>query len=380
MEKAIKFFFNFEFQWHVSHSIRLFYFLTNSPKAFLNRAVSSVCSSVWFTKSPQRRTSTTLPPHSHYNPTSERMSSNLSLLLSPHCDSGRRRTGAMLGGGAVSSSGPLMGPSPRAQGSCGVCVPYSSTGIPIPRWPGRPLPHHMQPAPLEGHCSKSTGMKGEKQGCPLHHVEWLPLPSFHHQTKGWCPCFSPFPNPPQSPLSGQPTWLSERSPQAYLWPGLVSTSSLVSDTISHPSFSKLLAGSLPPPLAMPPLLLGHVLCFGSPWWMKILPQPYAQPTAVLSTCDNPGQSRTTAYHAHAGNAGISLLQRIPSAKVLRPPCNGPSNLVRAGRTSSRLTWPPDCLVSDTTIPSLHLATITTPAVNLSFMGPLFFLSPMHQAE
>lgn len=157
-------------------------------------------------------------------------------------------------------------------------------------------------------------------------------------------------------------------------------SSLVSDTISHP-FLLETAGSLsatPSSHASSP-----------PWprpllWLTLMDDNSPRTRCPAHCCSvHPWPSRPTpnySYHAHAGNAGISLLQSIPSAKVLRPPCNGPSNLVRAGRTSSRLTWPPDCLVSDTTIPSLHLATITTPAVNLSFAGPLFFLSPTHQAQ
>lgn len=44
------FLFCFEFRLHGSHSIRLLLIsFTNSPKAFLSRAVSSVCSSLWFT-------------------------------------------------------------------------------------------------------------------------------------------------------------------------------------------------------------------------------------------------------------------------------------------------------------------------------------------
>lgn len=130
------FFFNFEFQWHVSHSIRLlFYFLTNSPKAFLNRAVSSVCSSVWFTKSPRRRTSTK-------SESCRRVPIIILLLkgwaaISPSCSP----LAAILAGGARGrcwGEGPFpalvrsWGPGPGPKGRAGSVFHTPALGFPCP--------------------------------------------------------------------------------------------------------------------------------------------------------------------------------------------------------------------------------------------------------
>lgn len=160
---------------------------------------------------------------------------------SVHQDSGKRHMGATerLWGGTVFHSGPLMGLSPQAWGSCGVCVSYSRAGILAPMWPGWPFPHHVQPARLEDHCSKFVEMKGgKKRGCPLRHVEWLSLPFFSPPNQRLVSLLLIIPYRRPSIFSSQ--WAANMA----LWEistGLPmtlslspSSSSLVSDTISHP--------------------------------------------------------------------------------------------------------------------------------------------------
>lgn len=160
--------------------------------------------------------------------------------------------------------------------------------------------------------------------------------------------------------TGLPVSLSPSPPPLYYLTPLVT-----------PSFPKLLAGSLPTPLAMPSL----------PAWPR--PPPLADPMPSLALLCPPVTTLANSelsYRVNGGKAGLSLLQPIPSAEVRSRPCNGPSYLVRAGRTPSPLTWLPDFPVSDTTIPFLCLGTLITPAINLSFLELFLLLSPTHQAQ
>lgn len=106
-----------------------------------------------------------------------------------------------------------------------------------------------------------------------------------------------------------------------------------------------------------------------------MPSPvlFCPPVTILANSE-------LSYRVNGGKAGLSLLQPIPSAEVRSQPCNGPSNLVRAGKTSSPLTWLPDSPVSDTTIPFLCWGILITPAINLSFLELFLLLSPTHQAQ
>lgn len=151
----------------------------------------------------------------------------------------------------------------------------------------------------------------------------------------------------------------------------VSTSSLLSDTTSHPFLSKT-AGRLsayPSSHAFSPCVATS--------------SPLADPMPSLALLCPPVTTLANSelsYRVNGGKAGLSLLQPIPSAEVRSRPCNGPSYLVRAGRTPSPLTWLPDFPVSDTTIPFLCLGTLITPAINLSFLELFLLLSPTHQAQ